>query len=54
MDQLEFLIIYFSLESNYAPSSAIYEGFFTTIKENIPLNNSQSPIVGFQKCLQSA
>lgn len=57
MDHLEFLIIYFSLESNYPPSAAIYEEFFfffTTIKENIPPNNSQSPIVGFQKCLQSA
>lgn len=32
MDQLEFLIIYFSLESNYAPSSAIYEGFFSDNK----------------------
>lgn len=56
-DQLEFLAIYFSLESNYAPSSAVGEPFFFLIfffnhnkKEKLALNNSQWPIVGFQKC----
>lgn len=49
-DQLQFLVIYFSLESNYALVFRYPWAIFTTIKENIPLNNSQLPIVGFQKC----